>query len=205
MKKSILFILLAFAAVKVSGQSKFNKDLAALLDTVYKEDQTERLKIDRLQKQYGWQSEQMQSLWKKIHVQDSINLIKVKKIIDMHGWVGPDEVGKQGARTIFLVIQHADSLTQVTFLPLMQEAVKNGKASPQDLALLEDRVLTKQGKEQIYGSQVRTNEKGNYEFFPIKDEINVNKRRASVGLEPLEKYAKHFDIKYVLPKSGTTN
>ncbi|MEO6540026.1 MAG: DUF6624 domain-containing protein, partial [Ferruginibacter sp.] len=62
-----------------------------------------------------------------------------------------------------------------------------------------------QGKEQIYGSQVKMNDAGKYEFFPIKDERNVNKRRASVGLQPLEEYAKYFDIEYVLPKSKKTN
>ena len=146
MTKFIFSISLAFAAVVVCGQSKFNKTLAALLDTVYNEDQTDRLKIDSLQKRYGWHSEQMESLLKKIHFRDSINLIKVKNIIDRYGWAGSDEVGKQGAQTIFLVIQHADSLTQVHYLPVMQEAVKKGKARPQDLALLEDRVLTKQGR-----------------------------------------------------------
>ena len=205
MTRFIFFISLTFAAVQVSGQSKFNKGLSALLDTVYHDDQSGRLKLDSLQKQFGWKSEQVQSLVKTLIIQDSINLIKVKKIIDTYGWLGPDEVGKQGAQTIFLVIQHADSLTQVTYVPLMREAVKKGKARPQDLALLEDRILTDQGKEQIYGSQVRTNEAGKYEFYPIKDEPNVNKRRAAVGLQPLEEYAKYFDIKYVLPKSKKTN
>ena len=200
MTKFIFFISLTFAAVDVSGQLQFNKPLSVLLDTVYKEDQTDRLKIASLEKQYGWQSGQMQSLLKKIDIQDSINLSKVKKIIDTYGWPGPDEVGKQGAQTIFLVIQHADSLTQSRYLPVMQEAVKKGKAQPEALALLEDRVLTNQGREQIYGSQIKSNEKGKYEFYPIKDETNVNKRRASVGLEPLEEYAKRFDINYVLPK-----
>lgn len=205
MTKFIFFISVIFATITVSAQSTFNKELSALLDTVYHEDQSGRLKIDSLQKLFGWKSEQVQSLVKTIHIQDSINLIRIKNIIDTYGWLGPNEVGKQGAQTIFLVVQHADSLTQVTYLPLMQEAVKKGKARPQDLALLEDRILTNQGKEQIYGSQVRTNEAGNYEFFPIKDEANVNKRRASVGLQPLEEYAKYFDIKYVLPKSKKTN
>ena len=187
----------------VSGQSKFNKEIANQLDTIYQQDQSGRLKIDSLQKLYGWKSEQVQSLLRPMMIQDSLNFIKVKNIIDHYGWLGPDEVGKQGAQTIFLVIQHADSLTQVTYFPVMQEAVKKGRALSQELALLEDRILTSQGKEQVYGSQVRTNEAGKFEFFPIKDEPNVNKRRASVGLPPLEEYAKFFDIKYVLPKSKT--
>lgn len=77
----------------------------------------------------------------------------------------------------------------------MREAVKNGKARPYNLALLEDRILITQGKKQIYGSQVRQNETtGKNEFFPIDDEINVNKRRASVGLDSIEEYAKECGI-----------
>ncbi|HEX7845502.1 MAG TPA: DUF6624 domain-containing protein [Chitinophagaceae bacterium] len=204
MTKSILSLSLIFlfALTDLSAQSTFNKELAAVLDTIYQHDQASRLKLDSLQKKFGWQSEQVQSLLKPMMIQDSLNLIRIKKIIDKHGWLGPDEVGKQGAQTIFLVIQHADSLTQVTYFPIMQEAVKKGKAKPQELALLEDRILTNQGKEQVYGSQVKMNEAGKFEFFPIRDEPNVNKRRASVGLDPLEEYAKHFGINYVLPKSN---
>ena len=205
MTKFILFISLIFAAIDVSAQTKFNKELSALLDTIYNEDQSGRLKIDSLQRKFGWQSEQVQSLLRPMMIQDSVNLVKVKHIIDTYGWLGPDEVGKQGAKTIFLVIQHADSLTQVNYFPIMQEAVRKGKAQPQDLALLEDRILTNQGKEQIYGSQLRINEAGKFEFFPIKDEPNVNKRRASVGLPPLEEYAKYFGINYVLPGSKKAN
>ena len=202
MTSFILFISLTIASINVSGQSKLNKELSALLNEIYQEDQSGRLKIDSLQKQFGWKSEQVQSLLRPMEIQDSINLIKIKNIIDTHGWLGPDEVGKQGAQTIFLVIQHADSLTQVTYFPAMQEAVKKGKAQPEALALLEDRILTTQGKEQIYGSQLKINDAGKYEFFSIKDEINVNKRRASVGLQPLEEYAKYFGINYILPKAN---
>ena len=202
-KAAVLFSFL-FLSLYTSAQQKYHAQIAALLDTIHQEDQVERAKIDSVQKQYGWQSEQMTALWVKMMYKDSVNLVKVKSIIDEYGWLGPEEVGKQGAQTIFLVIQHADSLTQVTYFPVLQEAVRKGKARAQDLAMLEDRILTKQGKEQIYGSQVRVNDTtGKYEFFPIKDESNVNSRRASVGLGPIEEYAKHFNIEYVPPKIKT--
>jgi hypothetical protein len=189
-------------ANKEKAEANFNKPLVALLDTIFTEDQADRRNIEAIQKAFGWNSKEMDSLWKKINYLDSVNLVKIKHIIDTYGWLGPDVVGEAGAQTIFLVIQHADSLTQVTYAPKMREAVKLGKASPASLALLEDRILTNQGKEQIYGSQVRWNEQaGKNEFFPIFDEKNVNKRRASAGLEPLEEYAKHFGIEYVLPGS----
>jgi hypothetical protein len=128
--------------------------------------------------------------------------MKVKNLLDTKGWLGPEEVGKKGSSAIFLVIQHADPNTQQKYLPVMREAVKKGNAQSQDLALLEDRVLTGQGKEQLYGSQVRFNrEKNTNEFFPIKDEINVNKRRAEMGLGPLEEYAKFFGFEYMPPVS----
>lgn len=76
------------------------------------------------------------------------------------------------------------------------------KRAPQSLPLLEDRVLTKQHKPQSYGSQLtRSSSTGTIEFFPIEDEANVNKRRAAVGLEPLEDYAKRFRLDYKLPVS----
>ena len=195
--------------VKVNKEkvdAKLNKPLVAILDTIYIEDQSHRHRLDTIAKQFGWESKQMDSLLRKMQYYDSINLVKVKKIIDSYGWLGPDQVGEEGASTLFLVIQHADSLTQVTYAPKMREAVKKGKARPQNLALLEDRILTTQGKEQIYGSQVRRNQQtGKFEFFPIKDEVNVNKRRAAVGLQPLEEYAKFFEIEYTPPKIKKPN
>jgi hypothetical protein len=179
-------------------EQKLNKPLIAQLGTIYTVDQTDRNNLDLIKEKYGWQSKQMDSLWKKINHQDSFNLASVKYIITTNGWLGPAKIGEQGASTIFLVIQHADSLTQVTYLPIMRTAVKKGDASAQDLALLEDRVLTKQGKKQIYGSQINVDSAGKYHFFPIKDEANVNKRRLKVGLGPLEDYAKYFGLEYVL-------
>ena len=204
MRKLCFTTLLIFSVAIGAAQSKINNSLVATLDTIFNEDQTLRLKSDTLVKQFGWKSKEVMELWEKIMYKDSINLLKVKNIINKYGWLGPDVVGKRGAQTIFLVIQHADSLTQVSYFPVMKKAVKKGKARPQDLAALEDRILTKQGKAQIYGTQVKiNNETGNFEFFPIRDEPNVNKRRAAIGLEPIENYAKFFDIDYTLPKSKT--
>ena len=139
----------------------------------------------------------MQSHWKIITEKDSLNLIKVKAILDKYGWLGPDEISDQGNSTLFLVIQHSDQLTQEKYLPLMREAVKNGKAKGSSLALLEDRVALGQGKRQIYGSQIgRNQETKNYFVLPLDDPENVDKRRAEVGLGLLAEYVKRWDIKW---------
>ena len=38
-------------------------------------------------------------------------------------------------------------------------------------------------------------------FEPIDDEVNVDKRRAEVGLLPLATYAKHWGFDYKLPSN----
>jgi len=56
----------------------------------------------------------------------------------------------------------------------------------------------RQGKNQLYGSQVVYSKTGEQMFYPIEDEKNVNIRRAKMGLQPLEEYAKLFGITYTL-------
>ena len=173
-------------ANKEKEEANFDKPLVAILDTIYQEDQGYRMQIDPIQKEHGWESDEMKALWKVIAEKDSINLIRIKKILDERGWLGPDVIGRQGNLTLFLVIQHADLETQVKYLPMMREAVKRGDAHAANLALLEDRVALRQGKRQIYGSQIGRNEEtGEHYVLPLEDPLNVDKRRAEVGLPPL--------------------
>lgn len=192
--KSLLEIILQN---KEKAEVNLNKPLAAKLDSIYVEDQQYRQQIGEIEKKYGWESKEMQAHWKIIQEKDSINLIKVSSILDQYGWLGADVVGEQGNTTLFLVIQHADQLTQEKYLPMMRDAVKNGKAKGSSLALLEDRVALRQGKRQIYGSQIGRDETTNlYYVSPLEDPDNVDKRRAEVGLGPLADYVSNWNIKW---------
>jgi hypothetical protein len=131
---------------------------------------------------------------------DSCNLAAIEILIEKYGWMGRSFVGEQGNSTVFLVIQHADLATQLKYFPLLEESVKKGESHLSNMALMKDRILMRQDKKQIYGSQVVFNkETGAQEFYPIEDEINVNKRRYEIGMQPLEDYAKLFGIEYKLP------
>lgn len=190
-------ILERVQANKDKAEANLNKPLAHRLDSIHQEDQEGRKQIDGLMKKYGWESKEVQTLWKEISIKDSLNLIAVTKILDQYGWLGADEVGYEGNSTLFLVIQHSDQKTQEKYLPMMREAVKNKKAQASSLALLEDRVLLGQGKRQIYGSQIGMDkEKKTYYVDRLEDPDNVDKRRAEVGLEPLAEYVKHWDMKW---------
>jgi hypothetical protein len=85
-----------------------------------------------------------------IKEKDSINLVEVKTILKTYGWLGRDIVGLFANAALFLVIQHADPLTQKTYLPMMRKAVTKGNARGADPALLEDRVALNEGRKQRY-------------------------------------------------------
>jgi hypothetical protein len=182
---------------KEKAEANLNKPLVAILDTVLQNDQKYRLQIEEVAKKYGQQSKEMTDLWMVIKLYDSLDLIKVTTILDKYGWLGPDVVGDEGSQTLFLVIQHSDIKIQDRYLPMMREAVKNKKATPADLALLEDRVALRHGKKQIYGSQVTGDANGGF-LAPIIDPDNVDKRRAEVGLGPISEYVQHFGLTWNL-------
>jgi hypothetical protein len=180
---------------KEKKEANFNKSLVVILDSVYLDDQTIRWKFfDDLEK-YGQKSDEFKATVKAMNKQDSINIIKVEKILDEHGWLGEDIIGEDGNRTLFFVIQHAELKVQEKYLPMLREAVKNKNAKPSQLALLEDRIAMRNVKEQTYGSQTKIDDKtGKSYFTPIKDPENVDIRRANVGLPPMSEYAKTFNI-----------
>lgn len=180
---------------KEKAEANLDKPLVAILDTIYQEDQKYRQQIKEIEDKYGWESDEMKTHWKIINEKDSINLIKVKKILDERGWLGADVIGNQGNSTLFLVIQHSNIETQEKYLPMMREAVSKGHAQSSSLALLEDRVALRKGEKQIYGSQVgRDQETGEYYVLPLVDPDNVDKRRAEVGLGTIQDYISNWGM-----------
>lgn len=179
---------------KEKAEANLNKPLVARLDSIYLDDQGLRMKIQEIEEKNGPGSKESKDLWEQIERSDSINLTKVKAILNQYGWLGPDVIGNQGSSTLFLVIQHADLKTQEAYLPMMRNAVKQGKAAGANLALLEDRIEIGNGRKQIYGSQIGVDKDNKYYVSPLFDPDNVDKRRASVGLEPMADYVKFWNM-----------
>lgn len=190
-------LLTIVKANKEEYEKDFDKELVAQLDTIYQLDQKYRMQIREIEEKHGRDSDEMRTHWALIQKTDSINLIKVKKILDERGWLGTNVIGKQGNSTLFLVIQHAELETQLHYLPMMREAVKVGNANAASLALLEDRVALRQGKKQIYGSQIgRDQTSGEFYVSPLIEPEKVNERRAEVGLGTIEDYVKNWNIEW---------
>ncbi|MBK7384754.1 MAG: hypothetical protein IPI81_15700 [Flavobacteriales bacterium] len=176
-------------------EADYDKPLVALLDSVFDEDQGLRRQIEKVETGSGRDSKEMQALWDRMAQADSTNLVIVTRILDERGWLGPDVIGQTGNSTLFLVIQHADLVTQEKYLPMMREAVTKGNAKGSSLALLEDRVLIRNGKQQRYGSQIgRDPGTGAYFLSPLEDPDNVDVRRAAVGLGPIADYIARWEL-----------
>ena len=200
-KITVLTILGLFIFNYTFGQqiekdtSHIDKQLAAMLDSIYQDDKKYRTQINGVANEYGWESNELKELVKLMKEQYSVNTIKVKKILDEHGWLGVDIIGSQGNTTLFLVMQHSDFETQKEYLPMMREAVKKGNANGNDLAFLEDRVALRGGEKQIYGTQIAPDpETGVYIILPLIDPENVDKRRAEIGLGKFQDYISDFGL-----------
>jgi len=133
---------------------------------------------------------------------DRANMARLEEIVKQYGWPGMNQVGESASSAAFLILQHAGVDAQRRYLPVFKAAVAQGNARADQAAMLEDRILLREGKRQLYGTQVRSGPDtgGKLVLHPIEDERNVDERRAAVGLQPLAEYLKEFGITYVAPK-----
>ena len=159
------------------------------LEIVYEDDQSLRKEYQKVEKEFGWNSQQAKDLWAKQEILDSINIVKVTAIIDKYGWLGINEVGENGNSALFLVLQHSDLNTQLEYLPVLEKATEKGKATTSELAYFKDRVLLRQGKKQVYGTQYEwDDEKKEYYLASVIEPEKLNERRESVGILSIEEY-----------------
>jgi hypothetical protein len=191
--KNILLVLGFLLFLSTYGQDNKYKDVIDQLVIIDNDDLKYRIQVQELGEKYGLFSKEVDAVWLLMNKTDSINQVKVKTILDKYGWLGISKIGNQCSSTLYRVIQHSDLNTQEKYLPLIREAVKNKEAKPRDLATLEDRVALRQGKKQIYGTQIGQDKKSlKYYVSPLEDPDNVDKRRAQVELEPLSKVLESY-------------
>lgn len=180
-------------------EKDFDKPLKTQLENIYVRDQMLRQLYQDAEKKFGRESEEMSYFWQLVTQQDSINEKEVVSILEKRGWVGTSVVGGQANITLWLVIQHAPIETQEKYLPLLKESVKKGESSGSHLAMLEDRIQMRNGKPQIFGSQIIRDEKtGKQVVYEIWEPAYVNQRRKEVGLGPIDEYVKRWGIEWTI-------
>ena len=83
---------------------------------------------------------------------------------------------------------------------MMKQAVLDKQLNPQLLVRAEDRIATERGDPQIYGGQMKFYpETKSFNVWPVFDPVNIDKRRAAIGLGPIAEFLKiRFDFEWNL-------
>src|SRR2546426_845935 len=104
---------------------------------------------------------------------------RLAALIDAHGWPGRSRVGAASARAAWLILQHAIANPPLMRrgLTLLQGGASEGEVSPLEVAMLEDRIRTFEGRPQRYGTQFDWDEHGRLSPLPLEDPAGGVARR----------------------------
>jgi hypothetical protein len=205
----IVLFLYSYALLAVAGDEPkrpvaTQPELRAELLRRTKIDQEARLALIAWQKEMGVaadnlsadQKAESERLTTELRKIDEANTKWLKEYVETHGWPSITVAGEDGAHLAWLLVQHADRdpKFQRTCLDLMTRLPRE-EVTPADIAYLTDRVLLKEGKKQLYGTQFEAVD-GNWQPRPLEDAANVDRRRAEAGLSPLVEYARQMEEVY---------
>ncbi|MEZ4926394.1 MAG: DUF6624 domain-containing protein [Saprospiraceae bacterium] len=171
-----------------------NLPLSKELWTMKLKDQAFYYHYHLVEKQLGADSPVARAIWELKAKINEENINRLVEIIETEGWPKISVVKAGAASAAFMIIQHSDIAVQQKYLPVMRTAAEAGEASWHSLALLIDRVNIREGKAQIYGSQIKRNNDGSYAVEDMIEPEYVNQRRKEVGLGPIEEYVKRWGI-----------
>ena len=152
---------------------EYPKEIVALqseLDEMIKEDQAVRTEVPIVAS--------------KMRQVDQRNYPELARIYEKYKWPPISVVGGTAAHNYWLLVQHQELEFQQRVLPDMQRATDAGEASKADYAYLYDRVMTREGKPQHWGSQVECKD-GKAVLAPVDDPAGLDQRRKDLQLMPV--------------------
>lgn len=213
--KKYAFILLLFVFGFSHAQGSIDETLKKELDGIYKSDQILREYVDsettdsrkaQILNETGYSRDDLinSKVYKIMNNQDSINLIRIEKIIAKYGYPGKTLVGEPTNEAAWYVIQHSEKIAN--YFPMIQEAGLSNEIPFVKVAMMHDRMLMEEGKEQLYGTQVAGENiinatTGKEEFWyyvwPVQHPKSVNELRKEAGFTTtVEENAKRLGVEY---------
>jgi hypothetical protein len=193
------FFLLVFQISTALNLPAQTQSTVTIADPALRQELLERLKRDQAIRNEWNENYNDAAIRKRVESIDLENTSRMKEIVKQYGWPNPELVGKDGSSAAFILVQHGDYSFQKEMLPLIRNAALVGNLEKQDYALLLDRVLVKEGKPQIYGTQAKPKEPcQDPVFYPIQDEANVEQRRSELGLISLTEYKSNQIVRQTL-------
>lgn len=189
-----IFLVLASVifCLVVPGQGLKN-DLKAELAAMRDRDQSARRKCAS-----GGLEEQTKCLAAVFETVDKPNTKRLNEIFDSRGFPGVEQVGKDGVKAFFLLLQHSGDLElKKKCAPGIERAFREGSLNPSEYAGFIDRLLVDQGKPQVYGSNFESKD-GKIVMSPAEAVEELDTRRKAIGLPPISEYVKMLKEFYKL-------
>ncbi len=192
------FLTLAANAQQLSSRER--KKLITELEKAYDMDQQVRTAFNKCITDHGG-SDPCMELRRQLERQDSINQEVVFPVLDKYGWIPVRLISKKANSAFFYVLQHAQAAAQIKYASFVDTAFKRKEISPVEYAYFVDRLRSKQGKAQLYGTQTVSDNLGNTYPYPIENWTRADSLRKLIGAEPLDEYLPNSGLRYHhLPK-----
>lgn len=173
---------------------KFDSALMLQLKQLEFSDQDVRIRADSLFRMNPKDTVVLKLLETEMIKSDSINLMKIVKILDKYGYPGLSMVSADYMNVAFILLQHAPFKTREKYFPLILKACDEGEMDKTLLPMMIDRNNLDKGKKQIYGTQLSWNEKlKKFELYPVEDLKKINELRREYCLGPIEDYLKKIN------------
>lgn len=203
MKQLIFILILLFSLKKLSAQTVLNLtsqdslNINSILEIMENEDQKYRTQLSAMWKSKSVDSIEYKKIENLVRIIDSINQIRLDSLQALYGI---EYISRLGRGKVFIIVQHAPLEFQIKYLPTFKKLYSEGKFSGQEVGMLEDRILIRYKKKQIYGSQICKNPKTNEAFVcPLEEPDKVDIRRKEMGFPiNLNEYCKYFNFEWNL-------
>jgi len=214
MRLSYIVLFVTFTSSVSFGQRSYNPGLKKELDSILYEDQRYRelvfsdllkTKTDSIAAVYKIDKKYIvEHLMTTMQKVDSTNLVRVEAIIKQYGYPGKSLVGTPANEAAFYVIQHSDHIDQ--YIPIIKKAAEQKELSFTLYAMMLDRSLMYNRKEQIYGTQAKgfeTIDKATGKkifkmiIWPVQNPKTVNALRKKAGFDQtIEENAQRLGVEY---------
>lgn len=199
MKHTILFCVLTFFSLNTWAQkltSLERKKIVSELERSYDLDQSTRKKYNQCASEHGAYSATCKIHEKAMVLQDSINQEVVFNILDQYGWLPVKHISVKAGKAFFYVVQHAQLQAQSKYAGKIDSAFDRKEITPVEYAYFVDRLRSKQGRAQLYGTQAATDNLGNSYLYPVENWQLADSLRKKIGAPPLKEFLKTDGARY---------
>lgn len=126
----------------------------------------------------------------KQNILDKENQMIVSKFLDEFGYPNLKEIGLIGYKAVNLTLEHANLEYKKKYLKIIELGFKEKKMAPVYYSIFVDKMLFKERKFQMYGTQI-VEYKNKYTFYPLNLQNTIKNRKAIKLNETLSDYLKN--------------